>query len=86
MKCTFLIYVDVDPTVVAWSQDRADDRTPLEVVSDEIESNLHSVPYVKSTSIKGVVNEPLTPTTNESMQNVSQGGTRKRLSHSNTPG
>jgi hypothetical protein len=50
----FVVRVAVDQNVIALSQDRTDDRTPLEVVSDEIESNLQSVPYVKTASVQQV--------------------------------
>lgn len=57
-KMTFVVEVIVEPHIITWSQDRKDDRTPLEVVSDEIESNLDSVPYVRSVSVKqGVSND-----------------------------
>ena len=53
MNLTFIVHVTVEPATIALSQDGTDDRSPLEVVSDEIESNLASVPYVKYVSIKG---------------------------------
>jgi hypothetical protein len=57
-RMQFVVEVVVEPHVIAWSQDRADDRTPLEVVSDEIESNLHSVPYVRFVHVQqGVCND-----------------------------
>jgi hypothetical protein len=57
-RYTFTVSVAIEPSVLVLSQDGADDRTPIEVVSDEIESNLDSVPYVRSVQVhKGVEND-----------------------------
>lgn len=51
-ELTFTVHVTVDPRVVVLAQDRSDNRSPAEVVADEIESNLDSVPYVKDVSVR----------------------------------
>jgi hypothetical protein len=48
----FKVYVVVDPAVVKQSQGPADARSPEDVVADEIESNLDSVPYVKRVVVR----------------------------------
>jgi hypothetical protein len=48
----FTVYVIVDPAVVRQSQGHGDHRTPQDVVADEIESNLDSVPYVDHVVIR----------------------------------
>ena len=49
------VRVTYDPVSIRLSQLSGDDRTPIEVVSDEVESNLDSVPYVRRVDVQKIV-------------------------------
>lgn len=48
----FLVYIVIDPTIVADSVPRGDRVLAETVVADEITSNLESVPYVVSVNVR----------------------------------
>jgi tagatose-1,6-bisphosphate aldolase len=48
----FTVYVTVDPIAIANTLYKWDDRSPEQVVADEIASNLESVHYVESITVR----------------------------------
>ena len=49
---TLTVHVIVDTDTLLLTLDNQDDRLPSEVVADEVQSNLESVPYVHGVEVK----------------------------------